>query len=122
MHKLYAIIQLLHNYHLQQFQQEAQVHIHISGIQHHQSIISGATNNTYAPSSLNIKYNILLCSYKWKLRYSNSNNITITVYGNLTSGVIGNSQTICYNTVPAQLSFTTLPDRRYRNIYISMVQ
>ena len=38
-----------------------------------------------------------------------SNNITITVYGNLTSGVIGNSQTICYNTVPAQLSFTTSP-------------
>ena len=38
-----------------------------------------------------------------------SNNITITVYGNLTSGVIGNSQTICYNTVPSQLSFTTMP-------------
>ena len=27
----------------------------------------------------------------------------------LTSGVIGNAQTICYNTVPAQLSFTTSP-------------
>ena len=38
-----------------------------------------------------------------------SSTTTITVYGNLTAGAIGNAQTICYNTVPGQLSYTTAP-------------
>ena len=39
----------------------------------------------------------------------NSTSVLITVYGNLTPGTIGTSQSICYNTVPAALTQLTAP-------------
>jgi len=38
-----------------------------------------------------------------------SNTITVTVYGNLTSGSVAANQTICYNTAPAQFTNTGNP-------------
>src|SRR5208283_1992148 len=73
------------------------------------NIISGATNNTYAPSSLTSGTTYYCLITSGSCGTVTSNTITITVYNNLTSGVIGNAQTICYNTTPAQLSFTTSP-------------
>ena len=39
----------------------------------------------------------------------NTPSILITVYANLTPGSVGNAQTICYNTAPAQLTQLTAP-------------
>jgi hypothetical protein len=41
---------------------------------------------------------------------------TITVYGNLTAGTIGNAQSICYNTAPAAL--TELTTNRRTGTYV----
>ena len=72
-------------------------------------LISGATSSIYAPTALTTNTNFYCAVTSGSCGTLSSNTITITVYGNLTSGVIGNAQIICYNTVPAQLSFTTAP-------------
>ena len=76
------------------------------------SLYSGANTNTLTLTNPTYSMN----GYNYRCVISGvcspvvtSSSATLTVYGNLTSGVIGNSQTICYNTTPSQLSFTTLP-------------
>ena len=72
-------------------------------------LISSATNSTYVPAALTATTNYYCLVTSGTCGTVTSNTITITVDANLTSGTIGNAQTICYNTVPASLSFTTAP-------------
>ena len=72
-------------------------------------VISSATNSTYAPAALTATTNYYCLVTSGSCGTVTSNTITITVDANLASGTIGNAQTICYNTVPSSLSFTTAP-------------
>ena len=72
-------------------------------------LISGATSSSYTSPALTSNTNFYCAVTSGSCGTLSSNTIMISVYGNLTSGVIGNAQTICYNTVPSQLSFTTAP-------------
>ena len=72
-------------------------------------IISGATNNSYTPAALTATTTYYCVITSGSCGTLTSNNVTITVYNNLTAGTIGSAQTICYNTVPSQLSYTISP-------------
>src|SRR5208283_5412003 len=72
-------------------------------------IISSATNSTYAPAALTSTTSYYCLVTSGGCGTVTSNTITITVDANFTSGTIGSSQTICYNTIPSSLSFTTAP-------------
>jgi len=69
--------------------------------------ISGANSSTYAPSTA------LTANRYYRRRVSNtcgtqySNNVLVTVLGQLTPGTIGTAQSICYNTDPAALTELT---------------
>ena len=72
-------------------------------------LISGATSSTYSPPALTTTTNYYCAVTSGSCGTLSSNTITINVYSNLTSGVIGNAQTICNSTTPSQLLFTTAP-------------
>ena len=72
------------------------------------SNIPSATGNSYLPPVLTSStwYRVVsttLC------KTVTSNSIKINVYNPLTSGTIGNAQSICYNSAPSALSFTVSP-------------
>lgn len=67
-----------------------------------------STSLSYAPSSLTATtYYRRAAISSCGTTYTSS--VTIAVYGNLASGSIGSSQTICYGTTPASLSNTASP-------------
>lgn len=70
--------------------------------------ITGATNIQYEVGNLtsNKWYRVKVTN---ACEVKNTNAVKITVYGALSAGVIGDAQTICYNTAPAQLRFNTNP-------------
>ncbi|WP_423130330.1 MBG domain-containing protein [Gaoshiqia sp. Z1-71] len=72
--------------------------------------IGGATDLTYTPPALTqtMLYRRAVSSAS-NCGTVYSNEITVTVWPNLTAGAIGSAQTICYNTQPAGLSQTTAP-------------
>ena len=72
-------------------------------------IISGATSSTYNPGNITASTGYYCLVTSGSCGTVTTSTTTITVYSNLTAGVIGNAQTICYNTAPSQLSFTTTP-------------
>lgn len=73
------------------------------------SSIAGANSSTYSPGALS--------ATTYFRRQVNSGGcatvvsaaVLITVYGNLTAGSVGSTQTICFNTVPAGLTELTAP-------------
>ncbi|MEP0114003.1 MAG: hypothetical protein ABJE72_07655, partial [Reichenbachiella sp.] len=69
------------------------------------SNISGATGTSYSPGNLTAtryyRRRVYSCS-----QYKYTSSQKITVYGSLTSGSIGNAQTLCYNGDPATLTNT----------------
>ncbi len=74
------------------------------------SYLSGATGLTYQPSSLTASthYHVIATATGTPSCGSvTSNPVLITVNPNLTSGTIGTSQMICYNTIPARLTELT---------------
>ncbi len=70
------------------------------------STISGATGLTYQPAALTTTtyYHVIASATGTPLCGSvTSNSVTISVNPNITPGTIGNTQTICYNTIPTKL-------------------
>ncbi|MDD3875875.1 MAG: hypothetical protein PHT69_04600, partial [Bacteroidales bacterium] len=73
------------------------------------SNISGATSSTYDETG-NLTQNT--CYKRIAINScgnSSSNTVTVTVFGSVTGGTIGNNQTICYNTTPATFINITSP-------------
>jgi hypothetical protein len=72
------------------------------------SNIPSATGNSYLPPVLTSStwYRVVSTT---SCKTVTSNSIKINVYNPLTSGTIGNAQTICHNTAPSALSFTVNP-------------
>jgi len=68
--------------------------------------IAGETAATYTPPTLSAT-TLYRRVYTNTCGSVNSNTVTISMYSTLSAGVIGSSQSICYNTSPANLSFTT---------------
>ncbi|MDR0604640.1 MAG: T9SS type A sorting domain-containing protein, partial [Bacteroidales bacterium] len=72
--------------------------------------ITGETSNSYQSEQL-------ITTTRYRLKSTSdygcgdiySNVITITVYPQISAGVINGTQTICYNTAPTQFAFTTNP-------------
>ena len=91
MHKQYVITQSQHNYHIQLHLQAEQATTLISGIIH-SVLISGATNSTYTSPALTANTNFYCAVTSGSCGTLTSNTVIISVYGNLTSGVIGNAQ------------------------------
>ncbi|HQG76862.1 MAG TPA: DUF4082 domain-containing protein [Bacteroidales bacterium] len=73
------------------------------------SDIAGATSSSFSPPSLTttIYYRRAVRSANCSLEYSNP--VQITVYPAVSPGSVGTSQTICHNTVPAQLIQISAP-------------
>ncbi|MEP5612297.1 MAG: DUF6443 domain-containing protein, partial [Cyclobacteriaceae bacterium] len=67
--------------------------------------VSGATSTTYNPPALytttSYRRRAASCAYTI---YSNT--VTVSIYGNLSAGSIGNAQTVCYEGNPSTLSNT----------------
>jgi hypothetical protein len=68
--------------------------------------IGGATANTYAPGSLTATTTYYCAVTRGICGPVNSNNITITVYPNLTASASSGTTTICYNTDPGAFTAT----------------
>ncbi len=73
------------------------------------SNISGATSATYSPGVLTASTYYRRVVTSGTCGSSNSASVLITVYGELTPGIVGPAQSICYNTAPATLTQTTAP-------------
>ena len=71
--------------------------------------IGGATGTGYAPPVLTATRYYRRNVTSGTCGTVSSASVTITVYGNLTAGTIGNAQSICYNTAPAALTELTAP-------------
>jgi uncharacterized protein YodC (DUF2158 family) len=69
--------------------------------------IGGATANTYAPGSLTATTTYHCAVTRGICGPVNSNNITITVDGNVVATVSGGTSPICYNTAPGTFTVTT---------------
>ena len=72
--------------------------------------VLGATSTSYQPTSLTktTQYRLVSTS-TYGCGTVTSNVVTVTVYDEINAGVISTDQTICYNTTPAALSFSTNP-------------
>ncbi|NMC37116.1 MAG: DUF4082 domain-containing protein [Bacteroidales bacterium] len=70
--------------------------------------ISGATQSSYTPPRLTTS-SYFRRSVRSGICSSVSNTVYIKVYQELIAGSVGPSQTICYNTIPAQLTQLTAP-------------
>ena len=68
----------------------------------------GIDSNSFSPGNLN-ESTYYLCIVTSKLcgTFDTTNSLKITVYDQMKPGNIGNPQTICYNTIPNALTFTT---------------
>lgn len=74
------------------------------------SDISGATNTTYQPVSLKVTtYYRLVATGGMSCGSVESNTVTITVYNDLTAGVIGSDHSICPNGTPALINGVVAP-------------
>ena len=71
--------------------------------------ISGATNTSYSPSALTSTTYYELQVIDASCGPINTAAVTIAVDAVYTAGTIGTSQTICYNTTPANLTNVTAP-------------
>ena len=71
--------------------------------------ISGATISSYNPGNIISSTGYYRAITSGSCGTVNTNTTNISVDGQFTSGAIGNAQSICYNTVPAQLTFITSP-------------
>ena len=73
--------------------------------------VLGATSTSYQPTSLTktTQYRLVSTS-TYGCGTVTSNVVTVTVYDEINAGVISTDQTICYNTTPAALSFSTNPN------------
>jgi len=73
------------------------------------STISGATLVAYQPAAITQTTYYRKKTTDSSCGFAYSNTVTVNVRPNFSVGVIGNSQTICYNTAPALLDNTTAP-------------
>jgi hypothetical protein len=71
------------------------------------SNITGAIDDTYTPGPLTITYYYQRVATSGNCGSKNSNIVKINVPGQLMEGTVSASQSICYNTIPDQLSVTT---------------
>jgi RHS repeat-associated protein len=71
--------------------------------------ISGATSSTYSPAALTANTYFRRNVTSGLCATVSGNSILITVYGNLTAGSIGTSQSICYMTTPSPFTQITAP-------------
>ena len=71
------------------------------------NLITGATGTTYQPSALTTSTYFRIVATATGVPScgsKNSNAVLITVNSSLTAGTIGTAQTICYNTIPANMT------------------
>jgi hypothetical protein len=77
----------------------------VYSLPHTFTAIGGATTDTYTPPNLTTS-SIFLREATNSCGTVSSNEITFNVYSEVVAGTISTNQTICYNTIPAQLTGT----------------